>query len=91
MLRGLEIIGKDVLRHFALQYAMTDKGVKEFEAHKIELLNSKVSDSPLLTNCSRTFSSCSEDSVIADETGARFVVIKSTEGDVVCSRTCIFS
>jgi predicted KAP-like P-loop ATPase len=41
-LRGLEIIGKDVLRHFALQYAMTDKGVKEFEENlfpTVELLS----------------------------------------------------
>lgn len=41
-LRGLEVIGKDVLRHFALEYAMTEKGFDEIEKvvfPKVELLS----------------------------------------------------
>ena len=41
-LRGLEIIGKDILRHLAVQYVMTEKGVEEFESNilpKMELLS----------------------------------------------------
>lgn len=42
LIRGLGIIGKDVLRNFALKYLMTDKGVEDFEKNilpKMDLLS----------------------------------------------------
>jgi uncharacterized protein YjbI with pentapeptide repeats len=42
LLRGIGIIGKDVLRNLALKYAMTEKGIKELEEKllpKTELLS----------------------------------------------------
>jgi predicted KAP-like P-loop ATPase len=42
LIRGLGIIGKDVLRQFALKYLMTDKGVEDFEKNllpKMDLLS----------------------------------------------------
>jgi KAP family P-loop domain len=42
LIRGLGIIGKDILREFALKYLMTDKGVEDFEKNllpKMDLLS----------------------------------------------------